>query len=104
MVASTGTGTVRLDEYLREGLGGRTYWLVVSVTELALFLALPVFLAMGSTFRPDLDWGDPFRVGLIVVVSTVCLWCVLVWQSSVRAMVRGRHAPRAVRDDGEGED
>lgn len=94
MVSSTGASVVTLAEYLEDGPGGRLFWLLASVLQLLLFLGLPIGLAVSVAERPDLDWTDPARLVLGGLVTLVSWWCALVWQSSVRAMVRGRHEPR----------
>ncbi|WP_392543349.1 hypothetical protein [Oryzobacter telluris] len=104
IVSSTGAGVHRFGEYLEDGRGGRWFWLVASVTQLALFLALPLLLAWGIWERSDLDRGDPVRVGLVVIVAVVSWWCALVWQGSVRGMTRALSAPQREWDPGEDED
>ena len=94
MVASTGAGVVSLREYLEDGRGGRWFWLLAAVTQLVVFLAVPLALAWGIWGRSDLDRGDPARLGIVVLVAVPSWWAALVWQSSVRAMVRARSAPR----------
>lgn len=104
MVASTGYGTVSLQEYLEDGSWGRRYWLVWSVLLLLLFVALPGFLVLGLWERADLDRGDPFRIGVGVLVTVASWWFAMIWQSSVRAMLRTRGEPRRSVDDEDDED
>lgn len=88
IVSSTGVSVVRYGQYLGEGRGGRIFWIVASVTQLAVFVGLPFVLVWSVWDRSDLDRADPTRMGLIVSVALVSWWCALVWQSSVRAMAR----------------
>ena len=94
IVSSTGAGVVRYGEYLEDGRGGRIFWLVASLLQLVLFAGLPLVMTWSVWDRTDLDRGDPFRVGLMVVASLVSWWCALLWQGSVRAMLRGLDNPR----------
>ena len=99
MVASTGRSVVTLREYLEDGPGGRVFWLVASVLTLLLFVALPFLLVLGLWERADLDRGDPARVVVAVLASALSWWCAVIWQSSVRAMLRARREPRRSKDD-----
>ena len=99
IVSSTGASVVRYGKYLGEGRGGRIFWIVASVTQLALFIGLPVLLVWSVWDRSDLDRADPTRVGLMLAVTLVSWWCALVWQSSVRAMVRSVSSSTRVDDD-----
>lgn len=88
IVSSTGASVVRYGKYLGEGRGGRIFWIVASVTQLVLFVGLPLLLVLSVWDRSDLDRGDPARVVLILAVALMSWWCALIWQSSVRAMLR----------------
>ncbi len=97
IVSSSGGSVIRFGEYLDDSRGGRRFWLVASMTQLVVFVGLPPMLVLGLWERSDLGRGDPFRIGLCVVVSAASWWCATVWQGSVRAMARARPAP--VRPD-----
>ncbi len=99
IVSSSGGGVYRFREFLEDSTGGRWFWLVASVTQLLLFLGLPFFLVWGIWERSDLDRGDPVRVGIVVLVALPFWWAALIWQSSVRAMVRHLSAPRREDED-----
>ena len=99
IVASTGAGVHRFGEYLEDGRGGRIFWLVASVTQLVVFAGLPVVVVWGVWQRADLDRGDPVRIGLMAVASLIALWCALVWQGSVRGMLRALGSPRREDED-----
>ncbi len=102
IVSSSGAGVYRFSAYLEDSRGGRWFWLVASVTQLLLFLAAPFFLAWGIWERSDLDRGDPVRIGVVVLVAVPFWWAGLVWQASVRGMVRHLSSPRREdRDDDE---
>ena len=88
IVSSTGASVVRYGEYLGEGRGGRMFWIMASVTQLALFVGLPLVVVWSVWGRSGLDRADPARVGLVLAVALASWWCALIWQSSVRAMVR----------------
>lgn len=105
IVSSTGASVVRYGEYLGEGRGGRIFWLMASVTQLAVFGGLPLALMWSVWDRSDLDRADPSRMGLILAVALVSWWCALVWQSSVRAMARSLSSSTRLHteDEGEGE-
>jgi hypothetical protein len=102
MVSSTGASVVRYGQYLGEGRGGRIFWLMASVAQLAVFMGLPLVLGWSVLDRPDLDRADPARVGLILAVALVSWWCALVWQGSVRAMARSLSSSTRLHDKGEG--
>lgn len=104
IVSSTGASVVRYGEYLGEGRGGRIFWLVASVTQLAVFVGLPLALVWSVWDRSDLDRADPSRMGLILAVALVSWWCALVWQSSVRAMARSLSPSNRLHNEGEGGD
>lgn len=104
IVSSTGSSVVRYGQYLGEGRGGRIFWIVASVTQLAVFVGLPFVLVWSVWDRSDLDRADPTRMGLIVSVALVSWWCALVWQSSVRAMARSLSSSTRLYDADEGED
>jgi hypothetical protein len=104
MVSSTGASVVRYGQYLGEGRGGRIFWLVASVTQLAVFVGLPFVLVWSVWDRSDLDRADPARMGLMLSVALVSWWCALVWQSSVRAMARSLLSSTRLHDEGEGGD
>ena len=55
---------------------------------------MPFFLAWGIWERSDLDRGDPVRIGIVLLVAVPSWWAALIWQSSVRAMVRHLSASR----------
>jgi hypothetical protein len=102
IVSSTGASVVRYGTYLGEERGGRIFWIVASVTQLVLFVALPPLVVWSVWDRSDLDRADPARVALVLAVALVSWWCALVWQSSVRAMVRGLSSP--TRHEAEADD
>lgn len=104
IVSSTGASVVRYGEYLGEGRGGRIFWLVASVTQLAVFVGLPFALVWALWDRSDLDRADPARMGLVLTVTLVSWWCALVWQSSVRAMARSLSSSTRLHDEREGGD
>lgn len=99
VVASTGAGVYRLGEFLEDSRGGRWFWLVASVTQLLVFLGTPFALAWGIWERSDLDRGDPVRIAIVVLVALPFWWAALLWQGSVRAMVRHLSSPRRAWDD-----
>ena len=101
IVSSSGAGVYRFSEYLEDSRGGRWFWLVASVTQLLLFLGLPFLLAWGIWERSDLDRGDLVRIGIVVLVAVPSWWAALIWQSSVRGMVRHLSASRR---DGDAEE
>lgn len=103
IVSSTGASVVRYGEYLGEGRGGRIFWLMASVTQLAVFGGLPLALVWSVWDRSDLDRADPSRMGLILAVGLVSWWCALVWQSSVRAMARSLSSSTRLHTEDEGE-
>lgn len=103
IVSSTGASVVRYGQYLGEGRGGRIFWIVASVTQLAAFVGLPFALVWSVWDRSDLDRADPTRVALTVAVALVSWWCALVWQGSVRAMARGLSSSTRLHDEDEGD-
>lgn len=99
IVSSTGASVVRYGKYLGERRGGRIFWIAASVMQLLLFLGLPILLVWSVSARSDLDRADPARAGLMLAVTLVSWWCALVWQSSVRAMVRSLSSSTRLDDD-----
>ncbi|WP_377640045.1 hypothetical protein [Oryzobacter terrae] len=103
-MASSGASAYRFGQYLEDSRFGRWFWLVAAVTQLLLFAGLPFLLVWGIWERSDLDRGDPVRIGIVAIVA-VLFWCAaLVWQGSVRAMVRHLSAPRREWDPGDDEE
>ena len=87
VVSSTGASVVHYGKYLGEGRGGRIFLILASVTQLVLFVAVPILLVWSLWDRSDLERADRLRVGLMLVVALVAWGCALVWQSSHRAML-----------------
>lgn len=104
IVSSTGASVVRYGQYLEEGRGGRVFWIVASVTQLAVFVGLPFLLVWSVWDRSDLDRADLTRWGLMAAVALVSWWCALIWQGSVRAMARSLASSTRPYDADEGAD
>ena len=77
---------------------------MASTTQLLLFTGLPVALVLGAWGRSDLDRADPVRIGVIALASAASWWAALVWQGSVRGMVRHLSSPRRPHDEDDDED
>ncbi|HET8766444.1 MAG TPA: hypothetical protein VFM86_03880 [Pedococcus sp.] len=103
-MSSTGASVVRYGQYLEEGRGGRVFWIVASVTQLAVFVGLPFVLVWSVWDRSDLDRADLTRWGLMAAVALVSWWCALIWQGSVRAMARSLASSTRPYDADEGAD
>ena len=75
IVSSTGASVVRYGQYLGEGRAGRVFWIVASVTQLAVFVGLPFVLVWSVWDRSELDRADPTRMASTVSVALVSWWC-----------------------------
>jgi hypothetical protein len=91
-----GSGTLRLEEYLRDGPGGRLFWRVAAVISTLACTVFSVAVLALPWHHPDARPGAPawwtWTIGLPGGLGLV--WLTALLTAGVRAMHRHRASPR----------
>jgi hypothetical protein len=95
MVMTWGGGVLRLEQYVREGPGGRLFWRVAGAFFTLVFLGGVVVMLTLPWHHPDAQPGAPawWTWALGLPAGVVLAWVAALLSAGVRAMHRHRAEP-----------